>query len=192
MENIQATEGVQMMENVQIIGSLVLSGVAIIASALVAIIPPLYNHKKTKQYDKQWDVIAKLYKKLADADLDISNFLSPLQYKENEEELAEKAVTSFNKFARFFLEERIYITEIIANLIDLYLKDVKTNFNANVMARSGNTSDPNLWYKTWEKHQKGAIKASKDEIEEIFRKHLKIRNSKVLPRNKKVKNAKNK
>ena len=51
------------MENVQIMGSLILSGIAIIASAMTAIIPPLYNHKKTKQYDKQWDVIAELYKK---------------------------------------------------------------------------------------------------------------------------------
>ena len=97
------------MENVQIIGSLLLSGAAIIASALVAIIPPLRNHKKTRQYDKQWDVIAELYKRLADADLDISNFLAPVQFEETEEELAKKAVTSFNSFARFFLEERIYI-----------------------------------------------------------------------------------
>lgn len=186
MENIKAAE------SIQIIGSLVLSSVAIISSALVAIIPPLYNHKKTKQYDKQWDVIAELYKKLADADLDISNFLSPAQFKETEEELARKAVTSFNEFARFFLEQRIYIPENIANLVDSYLKDVKANFNANVMARSGDTNDANLWYKTWEKHQKGTIKASKDAIEKIFRKHLKIKNSKVLPRNKKVKNAKNK
>ena len=52
------------------------------------------------------------------------------------------------------LEERIYIPENLANLIDSYLKDVKANFNANVMARSNNAGDPNLWYKTWEKHQK--------------------------------------
>ena len=180
------------MENVQIIGSLILSGIAIIASAMTAIIPPLYNHKKTKQYDKQWDVIAELYKKLADADLDISNFLSPVQFKETEEELANKAMTSFNEFARFFLEVKIYIPENIASLIDLYLKDVKANFNANIMARSGNTNDPNLWYKTWEKHQKGAIKTSKDEIEKIFRKHLKTKNSKALPKDKKTKIAKNK
>ena len=173
------------MENVQIIGSLLLSGAAIIASALVAIIPPLRNHKKTRQYDKQWNVIAELYKRLADADLDISNFLAPVQFEETEEELAKKAVTSFNSFARFFLEERIYIPENLANLIDSYLKDVKANFNANVMARSNNAGDPNLWYKTWEKHQKGAIKASKDEIEKIFRKHLKIKNSKAIPKNKK-------
>ena len=180
------------MENVQIIESLILSGIAIIASAMTAIIPPLYNHKKTKQYDKQWDVIAELYKKLADADLDISNFLSPVQFNETEEDLANKATTSFNEFARFFLEVKIYIPENIASLIDLYLKDVKANFNANIMARSGNTNDPNLWYKTWEKHQKGAIKASKDEIERIFRKHLKIKNSKALPKDKKTKIAKNK
>ena len=180
------------MENVQIVGSLILSVIAIIASAMTAIIPPLYNHKKTKQYDKQWDIIAELYKKLADADLDISNFLSPVQFNETEEDLANKATTSFNEFARFFLEVKIYIPENIASLIDLYLKDVKANFNANIIARSGNTNDPNLWYKTWEKHQKGAIKASKDEIERIFRKHLKIKNSKALPKDKKTKIAKNK
>lgn len=39
------------MEGVQVIGSLIISGVAIVFLALVAIIPPLYNHKKAKQYN---------------------------------------------------------------------------------------------------------------------------------------------
>lgn len=167
------------MENVQIIGTLVVSGLAVISSALVAIIPPLYNHKKTKQYDKQWEVLAELYKWLADADLDISIFLSPVQYDDTKDEVEKKASESFNSFARYYLENKIYIPENICLKIDTYLMDVKSNLSANMMARNGDSNDPGLWYKTWEKHQKGAIKESKDEIEQMFREYLKIKNEKA-------------
>ncbi len=170
------------MENVQIIGSLVISGVAVVSSALVAIIPPIHNHKKTKQYDKQWDVLAELYKHLADADLDISIFLSPIQYDDAENDVAQKAAEGFNVFARYYLENKIYVPESISLKIDSYLKDVKANVSANTMARNDSPNNPGLWYKTWEKHQKGTIKESKDEIERMFRKYLKIKDKRA-PKN---------
>ncbi|MBR5938941.1 hypothetical protein IKZ77_00070, partial [Candidatus Saccharibacteria bacterium] len=91
------------------IGGLVISGLTIISSSLVAVFQPIHNHKKTKSHDKQWDVISEIYKKLADTDLDISICLSPIQCKESQVDIEQKAIDSFDSFSRYYLENKIYI-----------------------------------------------------------------------------------
>jgi len=64
-------------------------------------------------------------------------------------------------------------------LIDSCLEDVNLNLSNHSLARSEKSSNPELWYKIWEKHQKGKIRELKNKIEKVFRKHLKIKDVKM-------------
>lgn len=93
-------------------------------------------------------MLSELYKRLADADLNISIFLSPVQNDEDKNNFKQKALESYNLFARYYLENRIYISEDISPKIDAYIKNVKENLSYNLMSRSGNSDRPELWYET--------------------------------------------
>lgn len=162
------------IEDVKIIETLIIPGLSIISSTLIAIIIPIYNHRKTKHYDKQWDTLAELYKKLADVDLDVSVFLSTVQNDESVDKISRMVIKSFNSFNKYYLENKIYIPNNVLVKIDAYIKVVKSNLIQREIDRSDPLIKPDWWIESYNKHHEGVAKDLKNEIEHLFKVYLKI------------------
>ena len=83
--------------------------------------------KFSKLHEKRAEVIAELYSLLVQAYLDISSFVSPMEWA-GEPNKQEKYVTAMNAvadFFRFFEKHRIYLPEELCNQIDEFVMEMR-------------------------------------------------------------------
>lgn len=146
------------------------------------------NYKFTKLHEKRFEILEVIYKKLNHALHHLGLYVSPfklkpqgISYEENEDKLQESYMNTHNKFAQFFLDNKIYLNERINELIENYLKevgDIYHDYSFNHQLRKmGSMPDAETSKKAFSAYKKIPEKITPiiSEIEQNFREILDIK-----------------
>ena len=169
--------------NETIIAAIISSGVVIIsmiANMFVSIFAPRKAHKKQKLFDTQWEVLAKMYELISEADSAFELHMSPLNEMRNEEEqkkINEDAANTFNNMTSYYLRNKVFMPLEVASKLESLIKRMHDNIRKYDRAKNGKRNDKNYdkMYEIWGEQRDGKIKEIKNDIEKSFRKILEIK-----------------
>ena len=153
-----------------ILSSVVVSGAI---SAIVTGCINWYSKKSQKCFEKRLEVLERLYEYLADMNMKMLYYLSPLQMDDAPKEEARTSVEkSYRRLAHYFYKKKIFLDAEMASKIDNYLREVKKNYGDHQYALGLQVDDFNIAIKTWDKYRTGIIPEMETSLEERFRKSL--------------------
>jgi hypothetical protein len=134
----------------------------------------------SKLHEKRAEVIAEVYKRLAEAHGEVASFLAIFQWA-GEPSHKEKYVTAYNRtveFYRFFDQHRIYLPEELCKSLDSFTKalrspTIKLGTYIKIEDPIPNTLEElhNAWVEGW-KSMEEDIPRARQALEEEFRKIL--------------------